>query len=243
VIVFLYGGSWQSGSKALYRFVGLSLASCGFITVIPDYRVYPEIRYPAFLRDNAEAVAFVKRHAADWGGDAHRLFLIGHSAGAYNAAMLALDRRWLGEVGLDPNRDVAGVVGLAGPYDFLPLRDATLKVIFGPEDQRPDTQPINHVDGRAAPMLLLAGDRDGTVDPGNSTRLAAAIRCRGGAASVRIYPGLGHVSVLTSMSGLFRRRGGVLDQVAAFVEEAPVSKATPTARSEFARPQLAEAGS
>ncbi len=243
IAVFLYGGSWQSGEKALYRFVGRSLASRGIITIIPDYRVYPEVRYPAFLQDNALAVAFAKRHAADWGGDPGRLFLIGHSAGAYNAAMLALDRRWLGEVGLDPRQDLAGVVGLAGPYDFLPLRDATLKIIFGPEDQRPDTQPINHVDGPAPPMLLLAGDRDGTVDPGNSTRLASAIRAHGGAASVRTYPGLGHVSLLTSMSGLFRHRGGVLDQITAFVDDAPAPIPAPVARGGCAPARVAEARS
>jgi acetyl esterase/lipase len=221
VAVFLYGGSWQSGDKGLYGFVGRSLASRGIITVIPDYRVYPQVRYPTFLRDNALAVAFAERHAAEWGGDPDRLFLIGHSAGAYNAAMLALDHRWLGEVGLESRRDLAGVVGLAGPYDFLPLRDTTLKIIFGPEGQRPDTQPINHVDGHAASLLLLAGDRDRTVDPRNSTRLAAEIRAHGGSASVRISPGLGHVGLLTSISGLFRRRGGVLDQVAAFIDTAP----------------------
>jgi acetyl esterase/lipase len=243
VAVFLYGGSWQSGDKALYRFVGQSLASRGFITVIPDYRVYPEVRYPDFLRDNAQAVAFAKRHAGQWGGDPNRLFLIGHSAGAYNAAMLALDRRWLGEVGLDPDRDVAGVVGLAGPYDFLPLRDATLKIIFGPEDQRSDTQPINHADGRAPPMLLLAGDRDRTVDPGNATRLTAAIRARGGAASAHIYPGLGHVSLLTSMSGLFRRRGGVLDEVAGFIDVAPTPTSAGVARSSLTPAQVVEVGS
>jgi acetyl esterase/lipase len=242
VVVFLYGGSWQSGSKALYRFVGLSLASRGFIAVVPDYRVYPEVRYPAFLRDNALALAFVKRHAADWGGDPAHLFLVGHSAGAYNAAMLALDGRWLGEVGLDTGRDIAGVVGLAGPYDFLPLRDETLKIIFGPADQRPDTQPINHADGHAAPLLLLAGDRDSTVDPGNSTRLAAAVRVEGGSVSVRICPGLGHVSMLTSMSGLFRRRGGVLDQVAAFVDDAETATA-PVARGWATAAQTAEARS
>ncbi|MDB5479595.1 MAG: esterase/lipase [Caulobacteraceae bacterium] len=243
VVVFLYGGSWQSGNKGLYRFVGRSLASRGFITVIPDYRVYPEVRYPTFLRDNALAVAFVQRHAADWGGDPGRLFLIGHSAGAYNAAMLALDPRWLGEVGLDPRRDLAGVVGLAGPYDFLPLRDATLKTIFGPTDQRPDTQPINHVDGHAAPMLLLAGDRDATVDPGNSARLTAAIRAHGGSASAHIYPGLGHVSVLTSISGLFRRRGGVLDGVTAFVGDAPARSLAPVALGGLAPARAAEVGS
>jgi acetyl esterase/lipase len=240
VVVFLYGGSWQSGSKALYRFVGLSLASRGFITVVPDYRVYPEVRYPDFLRDNALAVAFAKQHAADWGGDPARLFVVGHSAGAYDAVMLALDRRWLGEVGLDPTRDITGVAGLAGPYDFLPLRDETLKVIFGPEHQRPETQPINHVDGGAPPLLLLAGDRDETVDPRNSTRLAAAIRARGGTVSVRICPGLGHVSILTSLSGVLRRRGGVFDQVAAFVEHADASRAPP-ARRRLTAMRVAEA--
>ena len=172
-----------------------------------------------------------------------RLFLIGHSAGAYNAAMLALHRRWLGDVGLDPRRDLAGVVGLAGPYDFLPLRDATLKTIFGPEEQRPDTQPINHVDGQAPPMLLLAGSRDGTVDPGNSTRLATAIRTHGGAASVRIYPGLGHVGLLTSMSGLLRHRGGVLDQITSFVDDAPAPKAAAVPRGGLATARVAEVGS
>lgn len=243
VAVFLYGGSWQSGTKGLYGFVGRSLASRGIITVIADYRVYPEVRYPTFLRDNALAVAFANRHAADWGGDPGRLFLIGHSAGAYNAAMLALDRRWLGEVGLDPRRDVAGVVGLAGPYDFLPLRDPTLKIIFGPEGQRPDTQPINHVDGQAPPMLLLAGDRDRTVDPGNSTRLATAIRAHGGSVSTHIYPGLGHVGLLTSMSGPFRRRGGVLDQVAAFVGDATQRAPTPSALGGLSTARMAEVGS
>jgi acetyl esterase/lipase len=239
VVVFLYGGSWQSGSKALYRFVGLSLASRGFITIIPDYRLYPEVRYPAFLRDNALAVAFAKQHAADWGGDPTRLFLIGHSAGAYNAAMLALDRRWLGEVGLDPRRDIAGMVGLAGPYDFLPLRDETLKIIFGPEHQRPDSQPINHVERRAPPLLLLAGDRDETVDPGNSTRLASAVRARGGAVLVHVCPGLGHASILISLSGLFRRRGGVLDQIATFVDSG--SAATSAALERLKPGRLAEA--
>ena len=218
VAVFIFGGSWQSGERGFYRFVGATLASRGILTVIPDYRVYPQVRYPDFLRDNALAVRFVKQHASEGGGDSARLFLIGHSAGAYDVAMLAVDRRWLGEVGLDPRRDLAGAIGLAGPYDFLPLRDEKLKIIFGPKDQRPDTQPINHVDGHAPPMLLLAGSRDGVVDPGNSTRLAAAIEARGGEAEARIYPGIGHVGLLMAILAPFRRRAPVLAAIVDFIQ-------------------------
>lgn len=217
VAVFIYGGSWQSGAKSIYRFVGVALASRGIVTVIPDYRVYPEVRYPAFLEDNARAVAFAKAHAAEWGADPGRLYLIGHSAGAYNAVMLATDRRWLEPVGLNAHRDVAGVYGLAGPYDFLPLKDPVLKTIFGPEDRLPDTQPINHVDGSAPPMRLVAGERDTTVDPGNSLRMTAALKAKGDVASAQLYPGLGHISLLTSLSGLFRHSAPVLDDIAAFV--------------------------
>ncbi|MEO7027615.1 MAG: alpha/beta hydrolase, partial [Caulobacteraceae bacterium] len=217
--VFIYGGSWQSGDKGFYRFAGQVLASRGIVTVIPDYRLYPEVRYPEFLRDNAVAVRFVVQHAREWGADPARLYLIGHSAGAYNVAMLALDRRWLGEVGLDPRRDIAGVVGLAGPYDFLPLRDPTLKIIFGPADQRRDTQPIAHVDGQGPPMLLLAGAADSTVEPGNSTRLAAAITARGGVARGKIYPGVGHVGLLTAMVAPFQRRAPVLEDTVSFIAQ------------------------
>jgi acetyl esterase/lipase len=215
--VFVYGGSWQSGDKAFYRFVGAILASRGIVTVIPDYRVYPEVTYPTFLRDNALAVRFAIDHAGTWGADPRRTYLVGHSAGAYNVAMLALDPRWLGEVGLDPAKDLAGVVGLAGPYDFLPLRDKTLKIIFGPPEGRPDTQPINHVNGRGPPMLLLAGSADKVVDPGNTTRLASAIRARGGKVEAQIFPGESHVGMLTALLRPFRGRAPVLDEIVGFI--------------------------
>ena len=221
LIVFVYGGSWQSGEKSIYRFVGKLLASRGFVTVIPDYRVYPAVKYPDFLHDNAEAVAFAKAHAADWGADPGRLFLAGHSAGAYDVAMLGLDRRWLAPVGLDPRRDIAGVIGLAGPYDFLPLRDDNLKIIFGPEETRPDTQPIAHVDGMAPPMLLFAGANDKTVDPGNTTRLAAAIQARAGTVTARIVPGKSHISLLTALLKSSSGRSETLDAVADFIARTP----------------------
>ena len=120
VVVFFYGGGWEAGDRAGYRFAALALVEQGFVVAVPDYRVHPEVGFPAFLEDSAKAVAFVHAHAAKHGGDPRRLFLMGHSAGAYNAAMLALDPRPLAAEGV-PAAAISGMVGLAGPYDFLPL--------------------------------------------------------------------------------------------------------------------------
>ncbi len=159
IVVFFYGGSWDSGRRKDYGFVGKALASRGYVAVVPDYRLYPQVRWPTFLQDGAEAVRWARDHGREFGGDPARIVVMGHSAGAYNAAMLALDGRWLEAVGLDPARDLKGMVGLAGPYDFLPLDSDELKAIFGPLGQQPDTQPINHVTGHAPPPV--AGDRQG----------------------------------------------------------------------------------
>ncbi len=218
VVVFIYGGNWEGGTKALYRFVGASLAKAGVVTVIPDYRVYPEARYPAFLEDNARAVAWTRDHAQDFGGDPGRLVLIGHSAGAYDAAMLALDPRWLGEVGMDPSRDIRGVVGLSGPYDFLPLESETLKAIFGPPEGRPSTQPVNHVRAGAPPFLLAAGAADRTVQPKNSSSLADVLRRHGGQADLVVYPGADHAATVTALLPLFGSHLDVRRRVLDFIE-------------------------
>lgn len=217
VAVFFYGGSWQWGSKSIYRFVGAALARRGMVAIIADYRVYPPVLYPDFLRDSAWAVRWAKENAARFGGDPAKLFLIGHSAGAYNAAMLTLDRRWLAEVGLDPLRDIVAMVGIAGPYDFLPVTSEALKIIFGPEETRPATQPIMYTDGNAPPMLLLRAEQDSVVDPGNSARLAAKIEVQGGEAVVKTYGGVGHLSIIGTFSPVLSFLAPVLDDVAAFV--------------------------
>ena len=191
VVVFFYGGGWESGSRKTYRFVGASLAAEGVVTVIPDYRLYPAVRFPGFMQDAAEAVAWTRDHVAHYGGDPNRLFLMGHSAGGQIATLLALDGQYLRAAGVDPG-DITGVVGLAGPYDFLPLHSATLKAIFGPKTDWPRSQPINYVTAAAPPMLLAAGTADETVDPGNTARLAARLRQDGVTVDEHLYPGLGH---------------------------------------------------
>ncbi|MGI4814617.1 MAG: alpha/beta hydrolase [Janthinobacterium lividum] len=204
VVVFIYGGSWQEGKRADYRFVGAALARHGYLTFIPDYRLYPQAHYPDFIRDTAQAVRFAQQHAAQYGGDPHKLVLVGHSAGSYMVAMLALDPRWLHEVGMDPVRDLRAAVGLAGPYDFLPLHDDKLAAIFTTPAGLPATQPINYVSGVAPPMLLLAGRNDKLVDPGNSERLAAAIRAKGGDVSLTMYPRAAHTVIIGAFAPALR---------------------------------------
>lgn len=219
IVVFFYGGSWQQGDKSIYRFVGSALARAGFVAVIPDYRVFPAVLYPDFLRDSALAVRWAKDNAARFGGDPAKLFLTGHSAGAYNAISLATDRRWLAEAKLDPSRDIAGVVGIAGPYDFLPVTAENLKIIFGPEEMRPATQPINYVDGKEPPMLLLRPANDSVVDPGNSARLANKIEKSGGKAMLKTYDRVGHLSIIGTFSPVLSFLAPARDDLASFVRE------------------------
>ena len=216
VIVFFYGGSWQGGVKETYRFVAAALASRGHVVIVPDYRVYPDVRYPSFLEDAAQAVRWAKQNALRYGGDPEKLFLMGHSAGGHIALTLGTDGRWLQAQGLDARSDLAGLIGVSGPYDFLPIKDQTLKVIFG-GDNRPETQPISYVVGGEAPALLVTGQTDDSVDPDNASRLAARFAEKGSDARVIIYPRVGHLSIVGAFAFPLRFLAPVLDDVDAFV--------------------------
>jgi len=223
VMVFFYGGSWQEGDKAMYRFVGAALAAHGVVTIIPDYRVYPQVRFPVFLQDCAQAVAWAKANAHNFGGDPNRLVLMGHSAGAYNVAMLALNPVYLNAVGMSPH-DISGFIGLAGPYDFLPLQDPVIKTIFGDPAELARTQPINFVTPGAPPAYLAAGLRDKTVDPGNSMRLAAKLRASGDEVQERYYPKLNHVLIIGATSQLLEFLAPVLPDCLAFIHAVTATK-------------------
>ena len=214
VVIFFYGGNWQTGAKSDYLFVGEALTSRGFIVVIPDYRLYPEVRYPAFLEDGATAVSWTLRYVEEIGGDPARVHLMGYSAGAYIAAMLALDKRWLGG---DRER-LHSVVGLAGPYDFLPLTDPMLQQVFGTEPDRALTQPITFADGSASPFLLVSGLDDMTVRPANSMHLAARIREHSGIAEEKYYGGVGHVPLVAAIAAPLRFIAPTLDDITAFLK-------------------------
>lgn len=198
VVVFFYGGSWQTGSRAEYRFLGTALARLGLIVAIADYRLYPAAHYPDFIEDAAQATAFMLRNADSYGGDPRSVFLAGHSAGAYIALMLALNPAYLAAAGSD-RALLAGAIGLSGPYDFLPITGPIYRKIFGTSADLIENQPIAHVDAEAPPTLLLTGARDKLVAPANTTSLAAKLRTAGASVDTRVYPSLGHIRILLSI--------------------------------------------
>lgn len=221
VVVFFYGGRWEKGARAQYAYVGAVLASHGIVTVIPDYRKYPQVKLDGFMTDAANAVGWTHAHVADYGGDPKNIFLMGHSAGAHIGALLATDADWLARVDMKP-RDLAGFIGLAGPYDFMPITAPDMVGMFGDTPQQQwHSQPVAFVDGDEPPMLLLQGGADGTVWPKNATSLAARLRAHGEPVEVKIYPGVGHAGVLLSLSRPFRGRDPALADALDFIRAHP----------------------
>ena len=218
VVVFFYGGSWNNGSKDDYAFVGEALASRGVVVVIADYRLYPQVRYPAFLQDGAKAVAWTYHHGAEYGADPKQLYVMGHSSGAYNASMLALDGRWLNAVGLAPSI-FKGWIVLAGPYDFLPIENPDVKPVFFFPDSPPESQPINHVSRDAPPSLLIASTDDTLVNPTRNTGgLAKKLREAGAPVEVLYFTRTGHATLVASIAKPLRWLAPVLDRVTGFIE-------------------------
>jgi acetyl esterase/lipase len=215
VIVFIHGGSWRNGDRRDYNFLGAALAAQGFLAALPNYRLVPEVRFPSFIEDCAAAVRWVQDHAAEHGGDSQRLVLVGHSAGAYNALMLALDARFLRDAGVEAMR-VRGAIGLAGPYDFLPFDVTSTQEAFGQAPEAALTQPVRFARADAPPLLLLWGADDTTVGPRNIASLEAAMRAAGGQVESKIYPGVDHVEILLALSRPFRGKAPVLADLAAF---------------------------
>ncbi|MBM3531637.1 MAG: alpha/beta hydrolase [Alphaproteobacteria bacterium] len=216
VVIFFYGGGWEGGERGNYRFAALALVEQGFVVAVPDYRVYPEVGFPGFLEDTAEAAAWIHREVASHGGDPDRLFLMGHSAGAYNAVMLALDADRAAAAGL-PSSAIRGVVGLAGPYDFLPMTSKTLQAIFAAPDMA-RTQPITFARADAPPVLLATGDVDSTVYPRNTRNLGRRLRDLGAPVETIEYSGLGHAGIVIALAPLFRGTAPVLTDVTRFLK-------------------------
>lgn len=218
VVIFLYGGRWQDGSKDLYRWVGQAMASRGYVAVLPNVRNFPEAQFPGFVNDAAKAVAWAHQKIHHYGGDPQRLFLMGHSSGAHIAALLALDERYLDQVQV-PDAALRGMIGLAGPYDFLPFSAADLRQIFAPAPDPIETQPVHFARRNAPPLLLMHGETDKTVSPKNTANLRDAMVRAGGAVDTVFYDKMDHARLLGALAAPLRSLGDVLPTVDSFIRK------------------------
>jgi acetyl esterase/lipase len=224
-VVFFHGGRWTEGSKDEYVFVGEALASRGFVTVIADFRKYPDVRFPTFVDDAASAVGWVRENISRYGGDPDRIFVMGHSSGAQMAALLSLDQRYLQRVGMKPT-DLSGFIGLAGPYDFDPGKDDDLADIFGPPERYRLARAIEMANRNVPPMLLVHAEDDKVVYPSNSRNLANAIVAAGGRVETLFYDGVrcgprigSHACMVAVLARPFRGRVDLLNQITDFISE------------------------
>lgn len=218
MVIFFHGGGWDDGDKDQYRFVGAALAETGLVAVLPNYRLYPHARRADFMADAAQSLAWARAHAAEWGADPAKVFVMGHSAGAQIALLLALDERYLNAVG-GTSRWLRGVIGLSGPYDFLPFTEKYLEDVFGPPAAFPDSQPIHFVRAGAPPAFLAHGLKDRRVRVANTERLAAALQALGNAVETRYYASADHAQVIVAFSPVAPHHFPVLGDVRAFIEE------------------------
>ena len=221
VILFLHGGSWNSGSPDDYGFIARALAPEGFVVVLAGYRLHPAVVFPAMLEDTAAAVSWTKTNIARHGGDPEHVVLMGHSAGAYNAVMTGLDRQWLGREGHTDNA-LAGVIGLAGPYDFYPFDSDSTRASFGPARDPQQTQPVRYARADAPPMLLLTGEADTTVKPRNTRALALVLEQAGGQVAAESFPAMDHKDILLALASPWRRDRTLLDRVVGFARQPSV---------------------
>jgi acetyl esterase/lipase len=217
VLIFFHGGAWRDGERDGYGFLGRAFAARGIVTVIADYRKAPNVRFPAFVEDTASAIAWVNSNIGKHRGDPARMFIMGHSAGAHIAMLAALDKRWLKTKGLDPDI-IKGVIGLAGPYDFLPLTTDSSKIALGQWPNLAETQPITYARADAPPLLLLTGDADTVVKPQNSLSLNAKMSELGGTSELKIYRGTDHAEIIMAIARPFRKKAPVIDDVLGFMQ-------------------------
>lgn len=216
VVIFWYGGSWTDGRKADYRFVGTTLAERGLVAVLPDYRLYPQVTFPAFDEDGARAVAWVEQHIQEFGGDAHHIVLMGHSAGGHTAAFLALNHTFLQKFGANPSV-ISGLVGLSGTYVLVPDTD-TLRATFPPPYTEKDWQPIQFVDAQAPPTLLLHGMDDSEVLPREATELRDALVRNHTPVELHLYPHRGHGATVAAFAPLVRWHTPSVDEAVTFIK-------------------------
>jgi acetyl esterase/lipase len=197
VVVFFHGGRWTEGSKEQYKFVGMTLSNMGYVVVLPNTRLYPEVKFPVFAQDAAKSLAWVYDNISQYKGN-QNLFVSGHSSGAHLGALIVADASFLDAYRLSPGI-VNAFAGISGPYDFVP-QAPDVRDIFGPPENFPNLVVTNFIDGDEPPMLLLYTGEDETVHVRNLEKLKAGIEKAGGIVETIIYEDGGHAASIAAFS-------------------------------------------
>jgi dipeptidyl aminopeptidase/acylaminoacyl peptidase len=214
VVVFIYGGSWKRGEKSNYAFVGHSMGSKGYVTVIPDYRLYPEVTFPAFVEDGAKVLAWVSEYVEQ---ARNGVVVMGHSAGAHTAALLALDHSYLEATGQSFSI-ISGMIGLAGPYGFNPMEYRSIRPIFAEVEVIETAMPVTFACSAKIPLLLFHGLEDGVVFPENSRELKRrAHECAGNVEYIELDD-IGHYSILLGLSDSFLAEEAIQSSIEIFLK-------------------------
>lgn len=216
VVIFFYGGSWKSGERGKYRFIGEALTRKGLTVVIPDYRLYPDVTFPAFMNDAAKAVRWTLDNLGGSIDTARPIFLAGHSAGAHIAALMTVDTQYFRQAGVS-SAQICGVIGVAGPYAFDPFQYRTIRPVFAGLTDRDDARPVKRVSGKTPPFLLMHGEADGTVRPSNTAEFATALRAAGTEVRSELLPGIGHYRIVMAMATPFDDTAPVNERIADFI--------------------------
>lgn len=196
-IVFVYGGAWVSGNKQDYAFIGHTLSRLGHITIIPDYRLHPEVVFPEFIEDIAQAIRYTETQANELiNQEFNQFILMGHSAGAHTAALMTVDPTWLDQHGV--TAQLKGLIALAGPYD-LPLDDPDVAPVF-PNVSKKDSNVILNTHPKLPPVLLLHGKADTRVYPFHTERFSAALNKTNNTVTSRLYEDVDHVMILGAIA-------------------------------------------
>lgn len=221
-VIFFYGGCWGACSdlnKKDYRFVAQALTANNIAVAIVDYRKFPDVLFSDIMSDAKHAVEWVSQNIASYGGDAHNLFLMGHSAGAHLASMLNFNETYL-----QPSvyKNIKGFIGLAGPYDFLPFDEPYQPALFAPPEAYAQSQTINFVDGTEPPALLLYGTDDDRVKRRNIVSLSNIINSKKGRVVTHYYPSIDHTGIISAFSIPLRASKPVVKDILSFIAQQKV---------------------
>ncbi|MDF1815136.1 MAG: alpha/beta hydrolase [Verrucomicrobiales bacterium] len=208
VVVFIHGGGWIRGDKKIYRFVQRRLEEEGIVSVSANYRLSPEVTFPAFIDDGAAVVAWTKENIAAHGGDPNRIYLMGHSAGAHTVAMLGLDESYLEKVGVERDA-IKGVIPIAAPLMLKASQVPQLSFVFGAARDE-EMWPLGFIDGNEPPFLLLQGEQDPLVQPIHSKVAKQMIEAKGGSVTAHYFKDHDHMSIIGAFASKFEKKGNIM---------------------------------